>query len=497
MPRLHRAGPSGGAKPGRDRQESRGKLCVRRGGQDTSTRGQAGRERQASRLSPWAQVLPTFPPMRRRHFQDCLLTIIATTAGGCAPKDYEDLCSMPETVWAYQHDIDTATACQLAGEQGEQPYRQPTRKSCKDACQSENVTNCFVDTSYLSLYDDLNRPPPESGSAGQAGASGGAEQAGAGGSAEQGGAGGKRGGGPLCPQTTMTTVSLRCERQEAVYKKRNECYVLGRRPAGLLPTDAPSSSLAAIGAYFASSARLEAASVIAFERLEHDLARLGAPRRLRARARKAAADERRHASIATRLAERFGAEAVPAKVESGEPCPSAIELALENAIEGVVRETFGAAEALFRASRAGDEGVRRAMRRIAIDECGHAALSWDIASWLGSKLDARGKARVRRASRRAAAELGTALASLAPDEAERRLGGAPDATEARHLFHALDEALWRRGPRQSSGGAKRRARPAATLNRSARAGWRHGCAAGSGAGAGLRTSGCSGSNPSR
>jgi hypothetical protein len=52
------------------------------------------------------------------------------------------------------------------------------------------------------------------------------------------------------------------------------------------------------------------------------------------------------------------------------------EMALENVVEGCVRETFGAVVAMIQAERAGDARVRRAMRRIARDETRHAELSW-------------------------------------------------------------------------------------------------------------------------
>jgi hypothetical protein len=374
--------------------------------------------------------------MNRRRFRDGLLVLVAYAAGGCSNDD----CPRSELVRGYEVAIDTTTACALAGEASRSSHtRQPSPRSCQAACQDTAITDCLLPDSYQYSYNASN----PRGNAGSGGAGGACP-----------GAGGE------------TTVVLRCEVQKTVGEWNESCGTSGRRPAGLLPADAFSRPARSLGAYFAGCARLEAASVVAFERLERDLARLGAPRRLRARARKAALDERRHAALAGALAERFGATALPARVEPGERRPSALGLALENAVEGVVRETYGAAEALLRASRAGDEGVRRAMRRIAIDECAHAMLSWDLSAWLASRLDARGKARVRRASRRAVAELGASLASLAPDAAERRLGGAPDAAEAGRLLAALDEALWRRGPRPSAPGAAPRrlnAPPAAAL----------------------------------
>jgi hypothetical protein len=58
-----------------------------------------------------------------------------------------------------------------------------------------------------------------------------------------------------------------------------------------------------------------------------------------------------------------------------------LEVAVENAVEGCVRETFGVAVAMIRAERAGDKQVRRAMRSIARDEMQHAELSWAVARW--------------------------------------------------------------------------------------------------------------------
>jgi hypothetical protein len=57
---------------------------------------------------------------------------------------------------------------------------------------------------------------------------------------------------------------------------------LGRRPAGYRTMRAPTN----IGEYFANMARLEAASVFAFERLHDELEQMNAPQRLIARVRR-------------------------------------------------------------------------------------------------------------------------------------------------------------------------------------------------------------------
>jgi hypothetical protein len=62
----------------------------------------------------------------------------------------------------------------------------------------------------------------------------------------------------------------------------------------------------ATGHTFADMARLEAASVFAFERLHDELTSLGASPRLLARVRRAIVDEKRHTRLMTRLAKQRG-----------------------------------------------------------------------------------------------------------------------------------------------------------------------------------------------
>jgi len=76
------------------------------------------------------------------------------------------------------------------------------------------------------------------------------------------------------------------------------------------------------------------------------------------------------------------------------------EIALENAVEGCVRETFAGVAATYKAAHAGDAGIAAAMRIIAQDETRHAALAWDVAAWLDGKLSKR-RGRGRAAQRAA------------------------------------------------------------------------------------------------
>jgi hypothetical protein len=141
----------------------------------------------------------------------------------------------------------------------------------------------------------------------------------------------------------------------------------------------------------------------------------------------------------TRLARRFGAEPSPC----GTPASATLSieaLALENAVEGCVRETFGALLAAWQACHADDPEVRRSFRRIAVDETRHAALAWAIAAWLERALDARARARVSRARRKALRDLAVQLSRPVSSDLAT-VAGAPRAFEARALLVNLKQTL--------------------------------------------------------
>ena len=209
----------------------------------------------------------------------------------------------------------------------------------------------------------------------------------------------------------------------------------GRPPRGFAarPAGAPDAA----GETLARIAQLEAASVEAFHALRADLATLGAPRGLLGAVRGAARDEVRHARVMKRAAERYGARVPETIVPAARP-RSLLQLAIENAEEGCVRETFGAAVAALQAARATDARLRRSMRRIAEDELGHAALAWRIAAWLEGELDARGRASVARARRAAVARLRAELAAASPGSAAL---GLPDSRGASAAFASMSGAL--------------------------------------------------------
>jgi hypothetical protein len=209
----------------------------------------------------------------------------------------------------------------------------------------------------------------------------------------------------------------------------------GRRPAGLIKP--PTGALATTAQFLAEMAHLEAASVVAFERLARELQTHGAPRRLVTAARRSALDEVRHARVTKRLAEQRGAT-VPTCAVNPVLMRSLEEMAVENVVEGCVRETFGAALALFQAKSAKYAEIRRAVARIARDECRHAQLSWAVAAWLDSKLDPSARRRVSNAH----VEAVGALRREMQFEPSAEGLGLPSAVQANVMLEALSDGLW-------------------------------------------------------
>jgi len=210
------------------------------------------------------------------------------------------------------------------------------------------------------------------------------------------------------------------------------CAVAGRRPEGYqAPAASGESDLLA---YLATMRSLEAASVPAFLRLADELSAHAAPDALRARAEEAAHDEVRHAAGFAWLRGLYGAKVtandtleVPRHVRTLE------ELAIENAVEGCVRETFGALVAQYQSETAADGPVRRLFATVAEDETRHAELAWDIAAWLDTKLDGPARDRVRLARDAALTELVTGLSLAAPGEELARRCGLPTLAASRVL----------------------------------------------------------------
>ena len=248
-----------------------------------------------------------------------------------------------------------------------------------------------------------------------------------------------------CDPLEYSRFLLHVSADGIVTELRSEVYdsssgvCIGRRPDGLARQD-PRRSNTGTGRHFAEIATLEAAAVIAFERLADDLERLGAPPALTADVRKAAEDEVRHAEVMTGVARHFGAEPEAPAVAQVPP-RNTYTIAVENAVEGCIRETYGALAGCYQALAAADPIVASAMRTVSEDEIFHAELSARVDAFLGTLLTEAERASVAAARRRAIGELRLEM-SVEPDEEIAEMAGLPPRDLALQWIDCLQQDVW-------------------------------------------------------
>ena len=212
----------------------------------------------------------------------------------------------------------------------------------------------------------------------------------------------------------------------------------GRRPPGMEPD--PRRAAGDVGGTLARAATFEAASVDAFLILGQELEHFGAPSRLIAEARCSADDEARHAQAMTHLARRYGVE--PEKPRRHVvPLRSLYDVALDNATEGCVRETFSALTATFQSVAAEDEAIARVMGPVAEDETRHAAFSWQLDEWIVTRLTSVERETVNRARAQAVADLRRLPLTACSNEVAR-IAGLPGKKAAIALVDELEKEIW-------------------------------------------------------
>jgi hypothetical protein len=216
------------------------------------------------------------------------------------------------------------------------------------------------------------------------------------------------------------------------------CADAGRRPSGLVEATAPTSD-GSVGAWLATLAWSEGASVHAFRALREELEGLGAPASLARAAQRAERDEVRHARLASRLARRRGAAPCRVRVAPRARPRSLESFARENAVEGCVREAFAALVAAWQAHHAPDTEIAAAMNSIAEDELRHGALAWAVASWAEGRLDPAANGRVRASLRGAVRALRCEVRAIPP--ALARAAGLPHGAAGASLVDAFASAL--------------------------------------------------------
>jgi hypothetical protein len=191
---------------------------------------------------------------------------------------------------------------------------------------------------------------------------------------------------PTSPATLMVTCTMNC---------------VGRLTDGYSAPEGMRDE----GERLAAMAYLEAVSVHAFERLERELDAHRAPPTLLREARRARRDEVRHTAMTTRLARRHGASPRRPEAPAQTRLRTLFEVALENAVEGCIRETYGAVQGLVEAQTSRDATMRRAMQSLATDECRHAELAWAVHAWAMPRLTDDERRAVERAMKDAIAEI--------------------------------------------------------------------------------------------
>lgn len=229
------------------------------------------------------------------------------------------------------------------------------------------------------------------------------------------------------------------EVSHSVLERGDPNCAIGRRPVGLRAREGVACT-SALGHHFATAAHLEAASIQAFLRLYEELHLHGADEALRDSALVSAMDEVLHTDLSTRLAHRFGATP-PRPDVTPLPLRPLFEVALDNAVEGCTRETYGALVAHHQALHARDAELRTVMARIAEDETRHAELSWAVERWALTRLSDAERSELREARRRAVEVLRQEVAE--PLEAELVTeAGLPSPELAMSWVSQLERDLW-------------------------------------------------------
>ncbi|QDE67392.1 ferritin [Myxococcus xanthus] len=246
--------------------------------------------------------------------------------------------------------------------------------------------------------------------------------------------------------TALTQYALRVsstgevvEEERKVLERGTDNCSVGRRPEGLRSQGSVACG-DVLGKHFAAVAHLEAASIQAFLLLREELAAHGADLALQDAALMSALEEVMHTEVSARLAGRHGATPQAPRVDAAAP-RSLFAVALDNAVEGCVRETFGALVARHQSLHAQDAEVRTSMARIAEDETRHAELSWKIDAWAQARLSEGEREVLRLAKQRAAAAL-REEASVPVNPVLVSEAGLPPPEVAVAMVDTLAQELW-------------------------------------------------------
>jgi hypothetical protein len=217
----------------------------------------------------------------------------------------------------------------------------------------------------------------------------------------------------------------------------NAPYCEGRLHQGAECSETRSSTM--MGSWFARAAQAEATSVQSFLILAKQLKALGAPQELQDACMQASVDEVLHARQMVQLAHKHGSD-LPKLSFGTYSEKSALDLAMENVVEGCVREGFAALQALHQAQHAKDPSIRSTMSKIAFDEAKHVELAFRIDMWLQKQLTKEERTKVATAKQDALGSLQAYLQQHKPHPCSLELG-LIESQHSLQIFELFQEAI--------------------------------------------------------
>ena len=212
-----------------------------------------------------------------------------------------------------------------------------------------------------------------------------------------------------------------------------QCAVEGRVHGEIKKLE-KSTGYTELGIHFARGYHAEASSVGAFLQLRKELAFHQAPKELQERCFLAAKEEIVHAQLLAKLAKLHQGQLPTLDFGRFQP-RSLFALALDNAVEGCIFETFSSLKALQQANNATDQVIAKAMKIIALDEIKHAELAWDIHRSLISRLSSAERDIIHEAQKEAIQQLlkSTDAISCLSKESQKKLG-LKDTSRLKEVF---------------------------------------------------------------
>ena len=215
------------------------------------------------------------------------------------------------------------------------------------------------------------------------------------------------------------------------------CAVEGRGHGNILKSPRPKKD--GTSHFFARAYHAEASSVAAFLQLRRELALHNAPSELLDRCIKAAKEEIIHARFMAGLAKKTN-PILPCLDFGSVLNRSLFELALDNATEGCIFESYAALKAHYQANNATNSKIKRLMQRIAKDETNHAQLAWDIHHYLMKRLSAEEQKYIIQAQQEALVQLQEQVLRES-EHPQRQAVGFPPTTLYVHFAAQIGEKI--------------------------------------------------------